>query len=126
MVINIFFFICFIILIFLINSLKNSVLNNFRDGRVNPHFHEDDVCMLDLPAIQFKDLQNHRPRSSIGPMCFICSKYYDKDDVVCQLSQCGDIFHSNCVGKLLNQKQTSCPFCHVPFFSGHMPVLCKR
>ncbi|KAI3783691.1 hypothetical protein L1987_42777 [Smallanthus sonchifolius] len=103
----------------LLKFFKDSVFNFFRHGGFNP-----DVCLVDLPVIRFEDLQNHRPRS-IDRMCFICSEDYDKDDMLCQLSRCGDIFHSDCVGKLLHRKQTSCPFCRAPIFSGLPTVPCE-
>ncbi|MFS7937933.1 hypothetical protein Hanom_Chr05g00433571 [Helianthus anomalus] len=63
MVINIFFFVCFIIPIFRtkfgsLKSFKDYVFNNFRDGGVNLRRHKEDVRMLDLPTIRFEDLHN--------------------------------------------------------------------
>ncbi|MFS7937924.1 putative chromatin regulator PHD family [Helianthus anomalus] len=51
-------------------------------------------------------------------MCFICSQDYNNNDVLCQLSRCGHVFHSDCVGKQLHSKQTYCPFCRTPVFAG--------
>ncbi|KAK9059661.1 hypothetical protein SSX86_020365 [Deinandra increscens subsp. villosa] len=78
----------------------------------------DHVGFVDLPIIRFGDLESLRQRT-VDRMCFICSEDYGNDDVVCQLSRCGDVFHSDCVGKLLHdQKQTYCPSCRTPVFSG--------
>ncbi|KAI3706029.1 hypothetical protein L1987_76282 [Smallanthus sonchifolius] len=108
----------------LLKFIKDYISNFFQHGGVNPRRHDDDMCLMDLPFIRFEDIQNHRPRS-IDRMCFICSEDYDKDDMLCQLSRCGDIFHSDCVGKLLHRKQTSCPFCRAPIFSGLPMVSCE-
>ncbi|KAI3807631.1 hypothetical protein L1987_23563 [Smallanthus sonchifolius] len=106
--------------------LKHSVSGLFGYARVESglHHEDEDVCLVDLPIIRFDDLQNLRQRS-VDRMCFICSKDYNSDDVVCQLSRCGDVFHSDCVGKLLHQKETSCPFCRTPVFSGLSQAPCK-
>ncbi|KAL8233231.1 hypothetical protein R6Q57_003009 [Mikania cordata] len=82
---------------------------------------DDEECnlsLIDLPIIRFEDLHNHRHRPVDDRMCFICSQDYHKDDVICQLSRCGHVFHSHCVAKLLNTKRNYCPFCRAPFFSG--------
>ncbi|KAI3496986.1 hypothetical protein L1887_39366 [Cichorium endivia] len=81
--------------------------------------------LVDLPAIRFEDLQFRRNRS-VEEMCFICSADYNPDDVVCQLSRCHHVFHSDCVGQLLHQKQPTCPFCCSPIFSGLSPVACRK
>ncbi|XP_024969017.1 RING-H2 finger protein ATL18-like [Cynara cardunculus var. scolymus] len=107
----------------LLNLLKDSVSDLLGYGGVNPRLHEEDVCLVDLPIIRFDDLQNRRHRS-VDRMCFICSADYHKEDVLCQLSRCGHVFHSDCVGKLLHRRQTSCPFCHSPVFSGIPKVAC--
>ncbi|KAK9075114.1 hypothetical protein SSX86_003433 [Deinandra increscens subsp. villosa] len=130
MMINFIFYIC---LLFPILRIKSDLLNLIRDsvayllgyGGVNPRFHQEDVCLVDLPIIRFEDLQNHRHRS-VDRMCFICSADYDKDDVLCQLSRCGHVFHSDCVGKQLHRKQSSCPFCRSPIFSGLSPATCRN
>ncbi|KAL8233427.1 hypothetical protein R6Q59_019527 [Mikania micrantha] len=95
----------------LLTLVKHSVSHLFQNAG------EDDECLVDLPIIRFEDLLNLR-RRSVDRMCFICSKDYDTHDVVCQLSRCGDVFHSDCVGKLIHRKQTYCPCCRTPVFSG--------
>ncbi|KAI3757148.1 hypothetical protein L6452_04682 [Arctium lappa] len=129
MAITIIFFIFFLFPIFriksdLLNLLTDSVAYLLGYGGVNPRFHDEDVCLVDLPIIRFDDL-NHRRHRSVDRMCFICSGDYDNGDVVCQLSRCGHVFHSDCVGKLLHRRQTRCPFCHSPVFSGMSEVPCK-
>ncbi|KAK1431430.1 hypothetical protein QVD17_07889 [Tagetes erecta] len=101
----------------LFNLLKDFVSDLFGYGGINPRYHQEDICLVDLPIIRFEDLQNHGHRS-VDRMCFICSLDYDKDDVLCQLSRCGHAFHSDCVGKRLHRKQNSCPFCRLPVFTG--------
>ncbi|KAI3807633.1 hypothetical protein L1987_23565 [Smallanthus sonchifolius] len=129
MIIDIIFYVCLLIPVLriksdLLNLIKDSVAYWFGYGGVNPRYHQEDVCLVDLPIIRFQDLHNHRQRS-VDRMCFICSADYDKDDVLCQLGRCGHVFHSDCVGKLLHRKQTSCPFCRSPVFSGVSSVACN-
>ncbi|KAJ0683762.1 putative chromatin regulator PHD family [Helianthus annuus] len=101
----------------LLTLLKHSISYLFRYGGVDSDLHEEHVCLVDLPIIRFQDLQNIRQRY-VERMCFICLKDYDSDDVVSQLSRCGHVFHTDCVGKLLHEKETWCPFCRTPVFSG--------
>ncbi|KAI3783687.1 hypothetical protein L1987_42773 [Smallanthus sonchifolius] len=129
MMMNIIFYICLLFPILrikseLLNLIKDTVLHLLGYGGINPGYHQEDVCLVDLPVIRFEDLQNHRHRS-VDRMCFICSEDYKKDDVLSQLSRCGHVFHSDCVGKRLHPKQTSCPFCRTPVFSGLSHVPCK-
>ncbi|MFS7982982.1 putative chromatin regulator PHD family [Helianthus anomalus] len=110
MIMDIIFYICLLLPILRIKSDLFNLLIRFFN-------HQEDVCLVDLPVIRFEELQNHGHRS-VDRMCFICSADYDKDDVICQLSRCGHAFHSDCVGNMLHGKQTSCPFCRSPVFSG--------
>ncbi|KAI3809252.1 hypothetical protein L1987_25223 [Smallanthus sonchifolius] len=125
MVINIIFCLSVILPIFqikyeLLNLLKDSFLCIFRYNSYL-HHHESDSFPVDLPIIRFQDLQERRHRE-VEEMCFICSANYEGDDVVCQLSRCGHVFHSECVGNLIHQKQAHCPFCRASFFSGRPSV----
>ncbi|KAI3762073.1 hypothetical protein L1987_52496 [Smallanthus sonchifolius] len=110
----------------LLTLIKHSVSALLRYAGVDFGLHDEDedVCLVDLPIIRFEDLQNIRQRS-VDRMCFICSKDYEGDDVVSQLSRCGHVFHSDCVGKRLRRKQTCCPFCRNPVFSGLSEAQCK-
>ncbi|KAJ0550535.1 putative chromatin regulator PHD family [Helianthus annuus] len=109
----------------LINLLKNFFLYIFGYDNVYLLHHESALFHVDLPIIRFEDLQERRHRE-VEEMCFVCSKNYERDDVVCQLSRCGHVFHSECVGKLINGKQADCPFCRASFFSGLPSVPCKN
>ncbi|KAK9078717.1 hypothetical protein SSX86_002774 [Deinandra increscens subsp. villosa] len=127
MVINIIFLLSVLLPIFrirneLFNLLKTSFLHIFGSDL---HHNESDLFMVDLPIIRFQDLQERR-RREVEELCFICSKNYEGDDVVCQLSRCGHVYHYECVGKLIHRKQTDCPFCRSSFFSGHPSVPCKN
>ncbi|PWA77099.1 RING-H2 finger protein ATL18 [Artemisia annua] len=122
MLINILFYMCLLFPIFriryeLLNLIKDSFSYFMGYGGINPRYHQEDVCLVDLPIIRYDDLQIHR-HTYVERMCFICSTDYDKEDVLCQLSRCGHVFHSDCVGKLLHMKRNSCPYCHAPVFSG--------
>ncbi|KAL7590445.1 hypothetical protein Lser_V15G36472 [Lactuca serriola] len=124
MVMNIIFFLCILFPVFrikheLLNLLKKFFLNLFRYDESTPHQR-----LVDLPVIRFEDLLERRQRS-VEEMCFICSADYHLDDVVCQLSRCRHVFHSHCVGQLLQRRQSTCPFCHSPIFSGISPMDCK-
>ncbi|KAJ0771271.1 putative chromatin regulator PHD family [Helianthus annuus] len=109
----------------LFNLLKNSFLYIFRYDDVYLHRHESDISMMDLPIIRFEDLQERRHRE-VEEMCFVCSNNYEGNDVVCQLSRCGHVFHTECIGKLIHSKQADCPFCRTSFFSGLPSVSCKN
>ncbi|MFS7982964.1 putative chromatin regulator PHD family [Helianthus anomalus] len=104
--------------------LKYIVSILFRYGGVDSGLHEEHVCLVDLPIIRFQDLQSLRQRSVDG-MCFICSNDYNGDEVVTQLSRCGHVFHSDCIGKLLHHEETWCPYCQTPVFSGLSHVALK-
>ncbi|PWA87391.1 RING-H2 finger protein ATL18 [Artemisia annua] len=99
------------------------LLKNFFQYRKLDHQSEQ-VYLVDLPIIRFEDLQERRHRE-VEEMCFICSANYVSDDVVFQLSRCGHVFHSECVGKLIQRKQHDCPFCRSSFFSGSLAIPCK-
>ncbi|PWA39944.1 RING-H2 finger protein ATL18 [Artemisia annua] len=88
------------------------------------NLQNEQVYLVDLPIIRFEDLQE-RTRREVEEMCFICSANYVSDDVVSQLSRCGHVFHSECVGKLIQRKQHDCPFCRSSFFSGSLAIPCK-
>ncbi|KAL8253390.1 hypothetical protein R6Q59_037083 [Mikania micrantha] len=129
MIIDIIFYICLLFPVLRIKSELFNLINCYLSyllgfAGVNPRYHEEDVCLLDLPIIRFEDLQNHRHRS-VDRMCFICAGDYDNGDVLCQLSRCGHVFHSDCVGKRLHRNQSFCPYCRTPIFSGLPPVLCS-
>ncbi|KAF5780015.1 putative chromatin regulator PHD family [Helianthus annuus] len=101
----------------LLTLLKHSISYLFRYAGVDSDLHDKQLWLVDLPIIRFEDLQSLRQRH-VDRMCFICSKDYNGDDVVCLLSRCGDVFHAECVGKLLHGKENSCPYCRTPVFSG--------
>ncbi|XP_024969016.1 RING-H2 finger protein ATL18-like [Cynara cardunculus var. scolymus] len=129
MMMNVVFYVCILFPVIRVKSelfqfLKGFIFKLFGYGGVNARFHQEDVCLVDLPIIRFQDLYNERHRS-VDRMCFICSVDYQKDDVLSQLGRCGHVYHSDCVGKLLHQKQTCCPFCRSPVFSGPSPVTCS-
>ncbi|KAK1421200.1 hypothetical protein QVD17_23367 [Tagetes erecta] len=130
MMINILFCLSVIFPIYRIKSellklIKSSVLYVFRSDKLNLHHHQSELYAPDLPIIRFEDLQERR-RREVEEMCFICSANYERDDVVCQLSRCGHVYHSECVGKLIHRKQTDCPFCRSSFFSGRSSALSKN
>ncbi|KAF5770590.1 putative chromatin regulator PHD family [Helianthus annuus] len=112
-----FIFLTFRIKTELINLLKDSFVYIFRYDSEYIHHHEPAVNQVDLPTILFHDLQERR-RREVDETCFICFASYDSDDVVCALSRCGHVFHSECVGRLIHRKQSQCPFCWSSFFSG--------
>ncbi|KAI3734643.1 hypothetical protein L6452_14117 [Arctium lappa] len=121
---NIVFYLCILFPILrirhdLLNIVTDFVFYLFRYDYTASH-----ICLVDLPIIRFEDLQNRRNRSVDG-MCFMCSEDYDHDHVVCQLSRCGHVFHSDCVGELLRREQHNCPFCRSPIFSGLPKFPCK-
>ncbi|KAK1441620.1 hypothetical protein QVD17_07660 [Tagetes erecta] len=117
MIVNIIFYVCLLLPVLRIKSDLLRLIQYSVTYLLFGSGHQQHVCLVDLPIIRFEDLQNHRNRS-VDRMCFICSDDYDKDDVLCQLSRCGHVFHSDCVGKMLHRKQTSCPFCRSPVFAG--------
>ncbi|KAI3799632.1 hypothetical protein L1987_34931 [Smallanthus sonchifolius] len=119
-----FFFLIFRIRYELLNLLNNSFLYLFRYDSDYIHHHESGVNLVDLPIIRFQDLQERR-RREVEEICFICFANYGSDDVVCSLSRCGHVFHSECVGKLIHRKQSECPFCCSSFFSGRSSVPSK-
>ncbi|KAI3778375.1 hypothetical protein L2E82_07617 [Cichorium intybus] len=125
MVMNIILYLCILFPIFrvkyeLLNLITGFVFYLLRYDHDTPY-----PSLVDLPVIRFEDL-NYRRNRSVEEMCFICSADYRPDDVVCQLSRCHHVFHSDCVGQLLHQKQPSCPFCRSPIFSGLSPMACKN
>ncbi|KAI3748527.1 hypothetical protein L6452_11656 [Arctium lappa] len=107
----------------LLNLLHDSFSYVFRYNSLylHLHLHQSDLCLMDLPIIRFEDLQDRRQRE-VEEMCFACSTNYDNDDIVCQLSRCGHVFHSECVGKLIHQKVSDCPFCRSSFFSRRLSL----
>ncbi|PWA87392.1 hypothetical protein CTI12_AA131320 [Artemisia annua] len=124
MLINIVF--CFAVLFPILrikHELLNLVKNLLRYNKLD--IPNDEVFLVDLPIIRFEDLQERRHRE-VEEMCFICSVNYERDDVVSQLSRCGHVFHTECVGKLIHRKQHDCPFCRSSFFSGHPSLPCKN
>ncbi|KAL8241190.1 hypothetical protein R6Q59_014545 [Mikania micrantha] len=130
MAINIIFCLSVLIPIFrskkeVLDLLKNSFFYIFRYEKFHLRKHESELLTIDLPIIRFQDLQDRR-RRDVEEMCFACSTNYEGDDVVCQLSRCGHVFHSDCVGKLIHRRQTDCPFCRTSFFSGCSSVPCKN
>ncbi|KAI3708533.1 hypothetical protein L2E82_37741 [Cichorium intybus] len=125
MVMNIFFSLCILFPIFrvkheLLILVKQIFFSLLRYDHDTPY-----PSLVDLPIIKFEDLMERRQRS-VEEMCFICSANYNPDDIVCQLSRCRHVFHSDCVGQMLHRKQPTCPFCCSPIFSGLSPVACKN
>ncbi|PWA67723.1 RING-H2 finger protein ATL18 [Artemisia annua] len=126
MFINILFCLAVLFPILRIKKELHIILKNlFQHNKLELHQHESEIFMLDLPIIRFEDLQERRHRE-VEEMCFICSVNYERDDVVSQLSRCGHVFHTECVGKLIHRKQHDCPFCRSSFFSGCPSVPCKN
>ncbi|CAH1420193.1 unnamed protein product [Lactuca virosa] len=124
MLMNIVFYLCILFPVFrikqdLLKLIKDFFFYLFRCENSTPY-----PSLVDLPVIRFEDLLDRRQRS-VEEMCFVCSADYHLDDVVCQLSRCRHVFHSDCVGQLLHRKQPSCPFCRSPIFSGLSPTACK-
>ena len=105
----------------LLNMLHNFFLYFFRFDSRYLHGNQSDLCLIDLPIIRFQDLQDRR-QLEVDEMCFACSTNYDSDDIVCQLSRCGHVFHSKCVGKLIYRKRSYCPFCRSSFFSHRLSL----
>ncbi|CAH1430812.1 unnamed protein product [Lactuca virosa] len=124
MLMNFIFYLCILFPVFrikheLLSLIKDFFFYLFRCENSTPY-----PSLVDLPVIRFEDLLERRQRS-VEEMCFICSADYHLDDVVCQLSRCRHVFHSDCVGQLLQRKQLSCPFCRSPIFYGISPTACK-
>ncbi|CAI9296207.1 unnamed protein product [Lactuca saligna] len=125
MLMNIVFYLC---ILFPIIRIKHDLLNLiteffsylFRYDHNTPY-----PSLVDLPVIRFEELLERRNRS-VEEMCFICSADFHLEDVVCQLSRCRHVYHSDCVAQLLQQKQPTCPFCRSPIFSGLSPMACEN
>ncbi|KAJ9540249.1 hypothetical protein OSB04_026755 [Centaurea solstitialis] len=122
----------FFSVLFLIFRIKTELFNLLKDSfsrvffRSDLRHHHEAADTADLPIIRFQDLQDRRRHTAVEEMCFVCSVNYDGDDVVSQLSRCGHVFHTECVGKLIHRKQPNCPFCRSSFFSGRPSPACKN
>ncbi|KAJ0896939.1 putative chromatin regulator PHD family [Helianthus annuus] len=111
-----FFYGCILMLLFRIKQDLVKILVRF----VNDVFYSDHrryvKSILDLPVIQFGDLQDRRGQRSFDEFCFICLKEYERDDVLTQLSRCGHVYHTDCIGIHINDYEFTCPFCKSSIF----------
>ncbi|PWA80912.1 hypothetical protein CTI12_AA127870 [Artemisia annua] len=90
---------CILVLLFRIKQDVVEILVRLVSYVFYPDHFRD--VTWDLPIIRFGDLQDRRGQRSFDELCFICLKEYEKDDVVSQLSRCGHVYHTKCVGNLL-------------------------
>lgn len=110
------FYGCILFLLFrtnihdLIRIFKRFVNSMFRGDHL-----QDLTFLLDLPIIQFEDLQTRRRHSSFDETCFICLKEYEKYDILTQL-RCNHVYHTECIGTLMNDYELCCPFCKSSIF----------
>lgn len=113
---NLLFCSCILVLLFRTKQELVRMLVSFINNVFHPDHLRDMAYRLDLPVIKFGDLQERRGQRSFDPFCFICLTEYEKDDVVTQLSRCGHVYHTECVGKLMNDCEFTCPFCKSTIF----------
>ena len=82
------------------------------DSALTIQVHQQNSFVNNYPVLLFSEAKHHRPDSETmtSSCCSICLADYKDTDCVKLLSNCGHLFHIECIDRWL-QVNLSCPMC---------------